>query len=522
MRLPCTLFLCLIAIASTGQNSFDLTYQFNQSDESRINVTKVTAHYVYSYGLLRSNLLIQDQRSGVVKQDHQGNILWANTYGNEENTTRAIGGQNAFLVAEDGGLFFTGQNIRDPENNPDRAFLMKIDPLNGDSIFQKEFAFNDPMLSTVATGIKPLGNNEYLLQVWSLDVTRGSMIVKIDQNGDEIWRLELMPPFGNNHLIQDVLPLSNDHFLVLVGTYQDSGICSDTDGPDYRSWIAQIDQNGNVINDYLTLADQHARLGRIKPTTGNTFTAVGTDIDLVTFPNGDTECTSMPIAMRFDQNLNPIWDYKYTTDSSSSAGFSELIELPNNCLLLMGNQKLAPQSSPFNLRNIGMSLVLDQDGNFLCESQYFDITENYPFIGVPNSINMLPDQSVIISGTQVLFSDMPPYNALGEAGWILRTTDYDCATNTSCQVITNTEAIISNLPITLFPNPAQDRIVVEHVGIEVQSFRIIDVMGRTVDQQFDIQVDQSEIKLNRLLSGTYILEIQTENGSSFKRFIKNE
>ncbi|MEM6723392.1 MAG: SprB repeat-containing protein, partial [Bacteroidota bacterium] len=36
--------------------------------------------------------------------------------------------------------------------------------------------------------------------------------------------------------------------------------------------------------------------------------------------------------------------------------------------------------------------------------------------------------------------------------------------------------------INLFPNPAHDRIVVEHPGIEVQSFRIIDVMGRTVDQ----------------------------------------
>ena len=70
--------------------------------------------------------------------------------------------------------------------------------------------------------------------------------------------------------------------------------------------------------------------------------------------------------------------------------------------------------------------------------------------------------------------------------------------------------------ISIYPNPASDNILINYVGVEVTSIKIIDMTGREVLTN-SLNKQEKKIYLNGLESGTYFVKFNSING---KHFIK--
>lgn len=76
--------------------------------------------------------------------------------------------------------------------------------------------------------------------------------------------------------------------------------------------------------------------------------------------------------------------------------------------------------------------------------------------------------------------------------------------------------------IKLFPNPTKEQLNVAIDGYEIESIKIVDVVGRK--QQYDVQIQNKSstiLDIGQLKAGTYFISLQDKNGGiSVSRFIK--
>jgi len=77
--------------------------------------------------------------------------------------------------------------------------------------------------------------------------------------------------------------------------------------------------------------------------------------------------------------------------------------------------------------------------------------------------------------------------------------------------------VINN--INIYPNPAQNYLVVKSGNIEVENIEIIDVLGKRI-KQFGIQDSVFEIQIGDLPKGIYFLKLQMKQGVTLHKFIK--
>jgi uncharacterized delta-60 repeat protein len=71
----------------------------------------------------------------------------------------------------------------------------------------------------------------------------------------------------------------------------------------------------------------------------------------------------------------------------------------------------------------------------------------------------------------------------------------------------------------IYPNPASSTIAVESIKYQVQSIRIMDVLGQEIYYLQTVN-NKTEIDISHLPSGIYILQVQSESGVVSKKFVK--
>ena len=74
--------------------------------------------------------------------------------------------------------------------------------------------------------------------------------------------------------------------------------------------------------------------------------------------------------------------------------------------------------------------------------------------------------------------------------------------------------------ISVYPNPAEDKINLEFVEAKSYSFLIKDISGRTVIKESESQFQKTEINFSELNSGIYFLEIKNGNNTLIRKIIK--
>ena len=74
----------------------------------------------------------------------------------------------------------------------------------------------------------------------------------------------------------------------------------------------------------------------------------------------------------------------------------------------------------------------------------------------------------------------------------------------------------------MFPNPAQDRFTILSTNVRVNKLEMYSLIGKRVKI---VEVDENQERINvdiqNLPSGVYVVRLESEVGTSFKKIIKN-
>lgn len=142
-----------------------------------------------------------------------------------------------------------------------------------------------------------------------------------------------------------------------------------------------------------------------------------------------------------------------------------------------------------------------------------------------------------VPGSNTVYTDLTPaFSSLNvrymlESNWAVTCTPTRATVNTSRSnikhvgmVTTNIEQEILNANFNVYPNPATDQITVEYPsGFKKYKLQLFDALGQLViDEEVNSDgiykgVLTHKMNVSTLTKGIYIVNIQTENGSSFKR-----
>ena len=77
------------------------------------------------------------------------------------------------------------------------------------------------------------------------------------------------------------------------------------------------------------------------------------------------------------------------------------------------------------------------------------------------------------------------------------------------------------LNISMFPNPAQERVNIYSPTANIQSIEIYDLLGKRMESQLEEPATSAMLDLNTIESGMYFVRIQTDSGSLTKKLLKH-
>src|SRR5690606_17955529 len=92
---------------------------------------------------------------------------------------------------------------------------------------------------------------------------------------------------------------------------------------------------------------------------------------------------------------------------------------------------------------------------------------------------------------------------------------------TTLDQVLSTKEILSN-QFNLYPNPAIDLVTITNQeNRTVKQIKIYDVAGKLMDTQNFENKAEIQLTVGKLTPGTYLLHLQTNEGSAVKKLIKN-
>jgi len=111
------------------------------------------------------------------------------------------------------------------------------------------------------------------------------------------------------------------------------------------------------------------------------------------------------------------------------------------------------------------------------------------------------------------------YYGTVSGSYAVAVTSFGCTDTSSCYsiLITNVERSNINNNIFVYPNPVQNILTIRNEGLIIKGIKIIDLTGRVISE---IESSQTRINVSSLSNGIYVLEVRTNEGVGFNRFIK--
>ena len=90
------------------------------------------------------------------------------------------------------------------------------------------------------------------------------------------------------------------------------------------------------------------------------------------------------------------------------------------------------------------------------------------------------------------------------------------------RVANNTAGVENfNTPISIFPNPAKNQITISSSIYNPVSISIIDKVGRIIEKKDCINLVNEVIDIKNVKSGSYFIEIISDDKKYIKKFVKN-
>ena len=329
------------------------------------------------------------------------------------------------------------------------------------------------------------------------DIYGDCFIMKVDFNGNELWRKTVQLPGQSGGVIKMIHTLDKSFISYQNITYTNT----DTD---YR--LVKYDSLFNQIwaHTYFTPFKDYD--GDIIETSDSNYVICNGYTDVMLGGVMGTSKSRNNLLKINKNNGTVIWNKKYGTPSN----FTELRrvqEMGNGNLLAIGLHVTAyvgPKPQGAYVTHL-----------FTTNSYGDSLSYQSVFTDSSSTINRLWDFCKTNTG-YFFVGDATDVNNGNEQNWLIK-SDMNICFLDSCVSPSGIQFFTNENSIKVYPNPANNFITIDAPYNQLATIKIIDMLGNTVFQQI-IKNETNNINAFQLLNGSYILQF-LQNGNVINKFI---
>ena len=445
--------------------------------------------------------------------DSLGQQIWSRPY----STFNSNFAFNRVIQLPDSSLIIVGKMLN-PLQNDFGAACLKLDK-NGNEIWKKSIGDNS---GEVFSANDVIFTSDSALLIVGTVVNKSSFFMKLDLDGTKVWSktfyFEGDLPIDFQELVA-VKEKSDGHF-VAVGT-------TNYGGNNYKGFVLEADENGNLI--WINRFNEHS---------------VFTDV-LITSNGLLIRCFSQfSNLINTDFAGNMIWGKRYFDEDHELNLFPKMNKFSDGSY---GLCSAGFSSGSFVKINDSGAILFDAGlfgkCNMMVESQnrHVLILNNGPLFGLKqlglldahfavamvdsldNNLDLMAESCFwdlnlqVQNGTFTTYEDtlltggeLTVYNAMME----LFNSSFE--QESACVIFLGSLADNSNSNFDLFPNPATSVLTITSDKFIGESFQLIDQQGRVLKTGI-LSFSTNEITIDTLKVGIYSIRIDSE----IKRFVKN-
>ena len=432
------------------------------------------------------------------KTSATGNLLWITPIGDVTVDHRKI---SSFKISSN-KYFFATNKVRTTSEYQSTYGVAIITDTTGNILFQDTFTKINGSLQYAAPNV-----NGNILLLGREDTS--TFILTIDTLGNILSKHYMSTKLDKSiNIVDAVIPnyTSTELFYVAHSTYYDS------------NYVARLDLLGNILKD--TIFTQYIPHSRsiyplfINPLKNNHYMLTGTSSTII------------------DSNLNIVW----TSNNTATIDWSKQI----NCSILT-NDSMVVSTGASNFERVS-TLVTVSD-------LWFGVTSIISKMIMVKSIAISGGENIgIKNGTLQLVANILPKNALNQTvlwevnettrasitqdglvtalanGIVSVTATTTDGSNLVAQkfvFISNQETVgvnelvVSENQINLYPNPAQNQLTVVCNVAQIQAIHLLELSGKMLHTF----TNNTSINLSQCASGMYLVKIETDKGTVFKKLI---
>ena len=406
----------------------------------------------------------------------------------------------------------------------DHSFSFAILDTNGDTMLYRAYPSTPANSFALPTDIKQdFDNNYYVLTsvgayINPPDSTKITL-VKIAPNGEELkrWVFPSPDPYCTYKVPSDLYLLPNGHFLISAFVF---GPCSvyypPSDSCRARTWIFEADSLGNILHQYLSSApDRYVMAAKLTLSRDGGIVFSGKETFIEQSNSYVVFCDRQYIG-KLDSNYELAWEY--VNRDVVSGYFSRSVELNNGNILVCGSALAYLNVAKDSVQESSYLVLFKPNGDSIGSQKYHHIEDWQPISNNRHrdwashffqDMVMLPDSSLVMVGE--IMDQWLASPTAGYWGWVVHTDKYGCVESEGCFPVGLAQSPIPPWEAVrgawckVYPNPAQDYLVVENNGLEKSAtFVLYDVMGTRVLSL--ISHNQSVVSVEHLPSGVYLYQ----------------
>ncbi len=479
----------IIFSAVTAQITFNNRYDFDSLSNIITGVHPTDSCY-YATGIIADSVNMAAPGNIFIKFDLDGNILFEKRYTSPIKTYEIwLGGLKSNYKGE---LIAVGHTI-----DTMRHGLMIKYNTEGDTISTRQylspnynttsdpFWFSDDFINTSDSGFMLLANT-------TISVSKDIVVFKLDSLGNTIWS----KTYGTSYPEIPWVILQNDEGYLIGGISWDQQEY-------YRNYIFQIDEDGNVLWEYLSpLEDKKVTAYDIVLSSDNEM------IIATTFIKSGILNNSKAIGgiYKMDSDFNISWETEVKESSPSNPNYlRNLIHLENeDNYVCLGE-----------INSNAWITKISSEGDSLWSRTYtYPNTANFATHRV-NDFQQTSDGGFLICG------ETRGDGGTGQRGWLLKLDEYGCLVP-GCHIVDNITSLENDIEVKIYPNPTTDYLNIFIKGeLDKGIARIVNLEGRTMNT-FDVEGRNSTFiySISHLPNGIYFLQILNEKGKmTTKEFV---
>lgn len=466
-------------------NRYELLLSINNFNN---NYLAITSNDGFSSGNTELDLRLIDEFGSIItlKNIHLPNINLVAT------------AKKPAIHWQDSSIYIAGRMA----GNVWHGMLWKINK-NLDTLWHKEYTnpIADSALQFASSTIVKDGliiygtSNQY-------DVYGDDFIMKVDFNGNEIWR-KTVQVAGQEGAILKIIHTLDKSFIC----YQDI-IYPNTD-TDYR--VVKYDSLFNQVWAQTYYTPYFDYEGDLIETSDSNYVICNGYTDIMAGGVMGTPKSRSNLLKINKSNGSIIWDKKYGT----TFNFTELKrvqELHNGNLIAIGSHVTPYVGQKPKGAYVPHIMSFNSNGDSLSYQTVFadsssTVNRLWDFCKTNTGYFFVGDASDVTIGNN-------------DQNWLIKADTNICFLS-NCTSTTGLNIQKRNTePITFFPNPAQNSVTITIPSNQIITLKIIDVLGKIVFQQ-EVRNETNTINTSQFSNGTYIVQFTKDDDIFNKLLIIN-